>query len=71
VLRELYLLIYLALKNSRGQKRLFQNILDLNENESLVGSSSQVSYTDFMNLKKQCLDLESRIKKLEEEWMRK
>ncbi|CAF1320685.1 unnamed protein product [Rotaria magnacalcarata] len=56
-------------ESCKGQKRPFQDSVDSNEREKLLDSSMEILGKDVINLKKQCVNLEARLKKLEGEWM--
>ena len=61
------LVVDLPFEASKGQKRSFEQSLGWMENENSSELSNYVPLNDFEVLKKQCVVLEDRLKKLEEE----
>jgi len=61
----------LPFQNSKGQKRLFEDSLDPTEGQNSMDTSNDIFYNGFLKLKKQCIDMEDRIMKLEKDSMRR
>ena len=61
----------LVFQNSQGKKRSIADSPEIDEVEATFARSSRTFYADSIVLKKKCVDLEARIKQLEEKSSRK